>query len=311
MVEALTEVHRNRFKTSGAELVLRGSIHGAEDVAGDIERGRRPAASWRARIPGHGHSRSLPPVPGLADARPLTHVEALNLERLPDHVVVLGGGYVGLEFAQAMRRFGSRVTVIEHGGQLLGREDPDVASAILQLLKDEGVEVMLGSDVTEVRGRSGERLEIKTQSGGAARTVEASDLLVAAGRAANTDRLDAARGGIELDARGYIRVNDRLETTAPGVWAMGDCAGSPMFTHVSLDDFRVVRDNLAGGNRSTATGLFPSACSPTRVGPRRHERGRSQGEEYPLPAVEHSHGSRAAHAHDLGNPRLRQSPGGR
>jgi pyruvate/2-oxoglutarate dehydrogenase complex dihydrolipoamide dehydrogenase (E3) component len=187
----------------------------------------------------------------------MTHVEALNLERLPEHLVVLGGGHVGLEFAQALRRFGSRVTIIQHGPRLLKREDPDMADALLGLMKDEGIEVLLRAELLHVKGRSGTGVVLRVRSEGAERALPASDILVAVGRTPNTDRLDAARAGVELDARGYIRVNDRLQTTAAGVWATGECAGSPQFTHVSEDDCRIVLDNLAGGRRTTRGRLIP------------------------------------------------------
>jgi pyruvate/2-oxoglutarate dehydrogenase complex dihydrolipoamide dehydrogenase (E3) component len=187
----------------------------------------------------------------------MTHVEALNLERLPDHLIVVGGGYVGLEFAQAMRRFGSRVTIIQHGNRLLEREDPDVSAALLELMKDEGVEVLLRAEIASVAGRSGTDVTLQVRSGNVAKAIEASDILVAAGRTPNTDRLDVARAGVLLDDRGYIQVNDKLQTSAADVWAMGDCAGSPQFTHVAYDDFRVVLSNLTGGNRTTRDRLIP------------------------------------------------------
>jgi pyruvate/2-oxoglutarate dehydrogenase complex dihydrolipoamide dehydrogenase (E3) component len=204
-----------------------------------------------------GTRASIPDVPGLAIAGPMTHVEALNLERLPEHLVVLGGGYVGLEFAQAMRRFGSRVTIIQRGPRLLEREDPDVADTLLELMGAEGAEVLLQTEVLNVTGRSGTNVVLRVRSGDGEKTLEASDILVAAGRTPNTDRLDAARAGVELDARGFIRVNEHLQTTAPDVWATGECAGSPQFTHVGEDDCRIVLDNLAGGNRTTHGRIIP------------------------------------------------------
>ncbi|HET6327554.1 MAG TPA: FAD-dependent oxidoreductase [Planctomycetaceae bacterium] len=204
-----------------------------------------------------GSRASIPKVPGLAEARPLTHVEALNLERLPDHLIVIGGGYVGLEFAQAVRRFGSRVTILQHGKQLLEREDPDVAAAIAQLMKDEGIDVVLQADVRDVAGQSGAGVEVRVREGGVEKAIEASDILVAAGRTPNTDRVNVDNGGVRLDSRGYVQVNDRLQTSAADVWAMGDCAGSPQFTHVGFDDFRVVLDNLNGGSRTTRDRLIP------------------------------------------------------
>jgi pyruvate/2-oxoglutarate dehydrogenase complex dihydrolipoamide dehydrogenase (E3) component len=187
----------------------------------------------------------------------MTNVELLELDRLPEHLVVLGGGYVGLEFAQAYRRLGSRVTVIEHGPQLLGREDPDVAEEIQYILSAEGIEVLLGADVLRVEGRSGKGVRLRVRSAGGERTVAGSDILVATGRTPNTADIGLDVAGVELDARGYIEVNDRLETTAPQVWAIGECAGSPQFTHVSEDDFRVIRDNLSGGSRSIRDRLIP------------------------------------------------------
>jgi pyruvate/2-oxoglutarate dehydrogenase complex dihydrolipoamide dehydrogenase (E3) component len=171
--------------------------------------------------------------------------------------VILGGGYVGLEFAQAMRRFGSRVTIIERGPRLLVREDPDVSEALLDLFHDEGIEVLLQASVLRVTGRSGSGVSLQLRVGNEERTLEASDILVAAGRTPNTDRLDVAKAGVELDDRGYVRVNEKLQTTAADVWATGECAGSPQFTHVGEDDFRVVLDNLSGGSRTTRGRVIP------------------------------------------------------
>jgi pyruvate/2-oxoglutarate dehydrogenase complex dihydrolipoamide dehydrogenase (E3) component len=199
----------------------------------------------------------VPNIPGLAQARPMTHVEALNLERLPEHLVIIGGGYVGLEFAQAMRRFGSRVTIIQHGERLLDKEDSDVSAGLLELMKDEGIEVFVDSEVLKVTGCSGENVTLLVRSGTSERTLEASDLLVATGRIPNTDRLNLNRAGVEVDSRGYIRVNEYLQTTASDVWATGESAGSLHFTHVGEDDYRVVLDNLNGGSRTTRGRIIP------------------------------------------------------
>jgi pyruvate/2-oxoglutarate dehydrogenase complex dihydrolipoamide dehydrogenase (E3) component len=258
MVDGLVELHLGHFKASGAELVM-GEARFTEPKTVRVAlnaSGTRLLRGERVFI-NVGTRASIPDVPGLAAAGPMTHVEALNLERLPGHLVILGGGYVGLEFAQAMRRFGSRVTIIQRGPQLLEREDPDVADALRDLMTDEGVEVLLRAQVLGATGRSGTGVALRVRSGAAERALEASDVLVAVGRTPNTDRLDAARAGVELDARGYIRVNDRLQTSAPGVWATGECAGSPHFTHVGEDDCRVVLDNLAGGSRTTRGRLIP------------------------------------------------------
>jgi pyruvate/2-oxoglutarate dehydrogenase complex dihydrolipoamide dehydrogenase (E3) component len=194
---------------------------------------------------------------GLAAAKPLTNVEALELDRLPDHLIVIGGGYVGLELAQAYRRFGSRVTIVETGPQLASREDSDVAAALLEMLRDEGIRVHLGTKVLGVQGWSGQTVSLQLPTPSGDQTIEGSDILVAAGRTPNTAGIGLELAGVALDARGYVAVNDRLETSAPDVWAVGECAGSPQFTHVSADDFRIIRDNLAGGDRTTRNRLVP------------------------------------------------------
>jgi pyruvate/2-oxoglutarate dehydrogenase complex dihydrolipoamide dehydrogenase (E3) component len=258
MVNGLVELHLANFKASGAELILgEGRFSEPKTVQVTLNSGDMRTLRGERVFLNVGTRAAIPDVPGLAAAAPMTHVEALNLERLPEHLVILGGGYVGLEFAQAMRRFGSRVTIVQRGPRLLDREDPDVSDAILELMKDEGIEVLLQTQVQKVTGRSGTGATLQVRSGTTDSTLEASDVLVAAGRTPNTDRLDVAKAGVELDRRGYIRVNEWLQTSAPDVWATGECAGSPQFTHVGEDDCRVVLDNLAGGNRTTRGRLIP------------------------------------------------------
>ena len=176
---------------------------------------------------------------------------------MPSHLIVLGGGYVGLEMAQSYRRFGSRVTVIEAAPQLMSREDSDVSDEVRRILDQEGVEFLLATETLNVNGRSGEEVSLAVRTPSGEQKIEGSDILVAAGRVPNTDGIGLDEAGVELDARGYIRVNERLETTASDVWAIGECAGSPQFTHVSGDDFRVIVDNLAGGTRTTRDRLVP------------------------------------------------------
>jgi pyruvate/2-oxoglutarate dehydrogenase complex dihydrolipoamide dehydrogenase (E3) component len=258
MVEGLVALHLDLYRASGAELIMgQGSFVAPKTLEVRLnDGGTRVLAGDRVFL-NVGTRATIPPTPGLADARPMTNIELLELDRVPEHLIVLGGGYVGLELAQAYRRFGSRVTILEHGPQLLGREDPEISEEVRRILSAEGIEILLGADVLGVEGRSGERLRLRVRTGGTERTIAGSDILVATGRTPNTAGIGLDVTGVELDSRGYIRVNDRLETTAPQVWAVGECAGSPQFTHVSEDDFRIVRDNLAGGKRSTRDRLIP------------------------------------------------------
>ena len=258
MVEGEVQFHLDRFKATGAELI-RGEARFVAPTTIEVhlnDGGQRTiTGDWVFLDLG---SRSIiPDIPGLAAAKPMTHVEALDLDRLPEHVIVLGGGYVGLELAQALRRFGSAVTVIERGRQVATAEDPDVAQAILENFQSEGIEVLLETRLREVDGLSGEKVKVRVENSHGQETIEGTDLLVATGRTPNTRGIGLEAAGIELDVRGYIKVNERLETTAAGVWALGDCAGSPHFTHVAFDDFRVVRDNLNGGSRTTRDRLIP------------------------------------------------------
>jgi pyruvate/2-oxoglutarate dehydrogenase complex dihydrolipoamide dehydrogenase (E3) component len=258
MVEGLIAMHLERYRASGAELIMgTGRFVAPKTLEVQLnDGGTRRLAGERVFLNVGTHA-TIPAIPGLAAAQPLTHIEVLELDRLPEHLIVLGGGYVSLEFAQAYRRFGSRVTVVERGPQLAGREDPDVADAILQVFRAEGIEVWLSAETLRVQGRSGERVSLHVRTPHGEQTLDGSDLLVAAGRTPNTTGIGLDVAGVEVDARGYITVNDRLETTAPEVWAMGECAGSAQFTHVSFDDFRIIRDNLAGGRRTTRDRLIP------------------------------------------------------
>jgi pyruvate/2-oxoglutarate dehydrogenase complex dihydrolipoamide dehydrogenase (E3) component len=258
MVDREIELHLQNYKATGAELIMgAGRFVASKTLEVRLnDGGTRVLAGDRVFLSVGTHA-AIPGIPGLEAARPLTHIEALELDYLPAHLIVLGGGYVGLELAQAYRRFGSRVTVIEAGPQLMGREDPDVADEMQRILSDEGIQFLLPAQVLNVRGRSGEAVSATLRTPSGEQDIEGSDILVAAGRIPNTNGIGLEEVGVELDDRGYIRVNERLETTAPDVWAMGDCAGSPQFTHVAGDDFRIIWDNLAGGKRSTRDRLVP------------------------------------------------------
>jgi len=258
MVEREIDLHLHNYKTSGAELIMgSGRFVAPKTLEVHLNAGGARVLAGDQVFLNLGTHAAIPNIPGLEAARPLTHIEALELDYLPSHLIVLGGGYVGLELAQAYRRFGSPVTVIEHAPQLVSQEDPDVADEVQRILGEEGIEFLLGAQTLSVQGRSGDEVNLTVRTTAGEQKVEGSDVLAAAGRVPNTSGIGLEEAGVELDARGYIRVNERLETTAPNVWAIGECAGSPQFTHVSIDDFRIIRDNLAGADRSTRGRLVP------------------------------------------------------
>lgn len=258
MVDGMIAIHEKKFAVPELEFLLaEGRLVGPRTVEATLpDGGQRHFVAERLFLNLGTHA-SIPGIPGLIKAAPLTHVSALELGHLPSHLIVVGGGYVGVEFAQAFRRFGSEVTVLEFGGQLLGREDPDVADAVRSIFAEGGIDVVLDAETKLVEGRSGDHVRLRVETRSGERSIEGSDILVAVGRTPNTRDIGLEKAGIELDSRGFIKVDDRLQTSAPGVWAMGECAGSPQFTHVALDDFRVVRDNLSGKARTTRDRLVP------------------------------------------------------
>ena len=258
MVDASVAAHLENYRTSGTELIMgTGRFVAPKTLEVRLNDGGMRVLTGDQAFLDVGTHAAIPDVPGLAAAEPLTHIEALELDHLPSHLIVLGGGYVGLELAQAYRRFGSAVTVVEQGPRLMAREDSDVVEEMQRILAEEGIHFLVSAQPLGLRGRSGQEVSLAVRVGSGEQKIEGSHILVAAGRVPNTAAIGLAEAGIELDDRGYIRVNDRLETTASGVWALGECAGSPQFTHVSIDDFTIIRDNLDGGNRSTRDRLVP------------------------------------------------------
>ncbi len=259
MVTGLNEMYLENYRATGATLILGGT---GRFVAPQIVEVSFPDGTTRLLrganvIISTGTRATLDAIPGLAEAQPLTHIEALELDQVPEHLIVLGGGYVGVELAHAMRRFGSRVTILDRNQRLMSREDEDVCDGLRTLLQDEGIDILLGARVKRVSGTSGNAVSIVIEQSGSEKTVKGSHILVAAGRTPNTEGLGLESAGVELTDRGYLKVNERLQTTAPGVWAIGEVAGSPMFTHISIDDFRVVHSNLTGGHRVTTGRQVP------------------------------------------------------
>jgi pyruvate/2-oxoglutarate dehydrogenase complex dihydrolipoamide dehydrogenase (E3) component len=252
MVSGLNDLYRENFNKTGAQFILgSGRFVGPKTVEATLPDGRIRRLRGANVIVSTGTRPAIEPIPGLLEAQPLTHIEALELDEIPEHLIVIGGGYVGIELSQGMRRFGSKVTVVDRNDRLLHREDDDVTEALGSLFKDESIDTLLHARIKRVSGKSGDSVIVVVEQGGKEKTLEGTHLLVAAGRKPNTENIGLDLGGVEVTDRGYIKVNERLETTAPGVWAIGEVAGSPQFTHVSVDDFRVVHDNLTGGNRVT------------------------------------------------------------
>jgi pyruvate/2-oxoglutarate dehydrogenase complex dihydrolipoamide dehydrogenase (E3) component len=258
MVSGLNEMYLENYNNTGAELIFgTGRFIAPRTIEVKLRDGSVRQLRGTNVIISTGTHATLPPISGLVEARPLTHIEALELDRVPEHLLVVGGGYVGIELSQAMRRFGSNVSVLDANDRLLPREDGDVCDALRRLLQDDGIEVVLNVHPTRISGRSGETVQVVVDQHGADKTFAGTHLLVAAGRTPNTEGLGLEAAGVELTDRGYIRVNDRLQTTSPGVWAIGEVAGSPQFTHISVDDFRVVHSALTGGRRTTAGRQVP------------------------------------------------------
>ena len=197
---------------------------------------------------------AVPPLSGLNEVPWLDSTSIMELDRVPEHLLVLGGGYIGLEFGQMFRRFGSAVTVVQRGRQLLAREDPDVAEAVAAILQEDGIEIVLEAEAIRV-GKAADnslRLTVKTPSG--ERVLTGSHLLVAPGRVPNVESLNLAAAGVATDSKGFIRVNEFLETNMPGIYAMGDVNGGPAFTHISYDDFRILKTNLIDGGKTSILG---------------------------------------------------------
>jgi pyruvate/2-oxoglutarate dehydrogenase complex dihydrolipoamide dehydrogenase (E3) component len=258
MVAGFVEVHLDLFRKSGAELLMgEGRFIAPKTIAVTFADDTVRVVRGKQVVINTGTHATIEPIPGLAEANPLTHIEALELEQIPEHLIILGGGYVGMEFAQAMRRFGSRVTVIDRNARLAYKEDDDISQALHDLFRQEGIEVLTGAHVTRVEGKSGGSVKLSVRRGGSDSIIEGSHLLVAVGRTPNASGIGLELAGVELTPQGYIKVNDRLETTASDVWAAGECAGSPHFTHISENDFHVIADNILGGNRVTTGRQVP------------------------------------------------------
>jgi pyruvate/2-oxoglutarate dehydrogenase complex dihydrolipoamide dehydrogenase (E3) component len=260
MVDGLIEMHRTRYDQNGTELIPGiGRFVGSKTIEVELNGGGQRVLTAETVVVSTGSRARIDSIPGMIEAGPLTHVEMLEVGVVPEHLVVIGGGYVGLEFAQVMRRLGSEVSIIERNDRLLHREDEDVSTALTSILAREGVKVYVDANVDSVTGRSGESVTVKIRQHGLPLSIAGTHLLVATGRIPNTAGIGLEVAGIEVGKNGHIRVNEHMETTAEGIYAVGDCAGSPYFTHIAYDDYRIVRERLAGRNR-VSTGRQVPFC---------------------------------------------------
>lgn len=228
--------------TGAQTLLVKDSDGGTTDISAKrifINIGARPAR---------------PGLDGLKDVEALDSTSVMELAAVPEHLLVLGGGYVGIEFGQLFRRFGSAVTIVQRGPALLGREDPDIAEEVARILAEDGVGLLFNTEPIGVQKGPDGQLRLSVKSSNQLRTLVGSHLLLAVGRVPNSDTLNLGAAEIQVDSRGFIKVNDRLETNVPGVYAMGDVKGGPAFTHISYDDFRILRKNLLDGGGATTNG---------------------------------------------------------
>src|SRR5215204_4287361 len=259
IVESFRNGGERRLEKAGVDLIRgEASFAGPKELEVRLSEGGASRLAADAVFINVGGRPSVPPIEGLDGIPTLNSTTILELDEVPEHLMVLGGGYVGLEFAQMFRRFGSEVTIVQRGPQLLAREDTDVAEAVAEVLRDDGIEVLLETDAVSAERDGGIKLNVRTPNG--ERTLSGSHLLVAAGRPPNTDRLNLEAAGVETDERGFVKVNDRLETNVSGIWALGDVKGGPAFTHISYNDYQIVYAILIETQNLTTEGrLVPYA----------------------------------------------------
>lgn len=297
IVESFRSSNRNRLEDAENIDLIRGSARFlAPHEISVRQHGQEYRIEGQTIIINTGARPRIPDIDGLAGVSYLTSRSILDLEEIPDHLIVIGGGYVGLEFGQMFRRFGSQVTILTAGEQLLTREDPDIASNVKEILEQDGLTVHLNARPTAARN-SGGKLEIDFDQNEVGRTIHGSHLLLAAGRVPNTPDLDLEAGGVAADQRGFIEVDERLRTNVKDIYAVGDVNGGPAFTHISYDDFRIMRANLLGQSSRTISGRqvpYTLYIDPQlgRIGLNEAE-ARQRGIEYLIARMPMSHVARA------------------
>ncbi len=247
-------------KTANVELIFgEARLKDAKCVVVELRRGGTRELEGKRIVINTGGRPAVPPIEGLDRVPFLDSTSIMELTELPGHLIVLGGGYIGLEFCQMFRRFGARVTIVNRDLRLILREDPDVSAEVEKILKEDGIEVLNSAQVTRVE-KSGAGVRVLLQSREGAKKISGSHLLLALGRVPNSDRLNLGAAGVQTDKLGYIEVNARLETNIPGIYAIGDVKGGPAFTHISYDDFRILRENWLNGGNATIDGRPVPNC---------------------------------------------------
>lgn len=257
IVDAMRNANLAKFQESGLTLLMgEAQFVGQKELSVKTDKRIEKLSADKIFI-NTGTRPLMPNIPGLNECQPLSSESIMELDRLPEHLLVYGSGYIGIEFAQMFRRFGSRVTVISRSSQILNQEDADISNEILEILKAEGIEFRLSTEIKGAKRINPNKIEFDVRSQGGNQKISGTDILIAVGRVPNTERLNLNAAGIQTNERGFIKVNEKLETTIRGIWALGDVNGGPQFTHVSLDDYRIVSANLRGGSRTVRDRLIP------------------------------------------------------
>ncbi len=257
VVETMIDRNQQAFDSAGVHLLAgSASFLSNNEVCVDDAKTQTVHSADRIVI-NTGARPSIPDIPGLLNSNPLTNESLLDLNQIPEHLLILGAGYIGCEFAQAFRRLGAQVTLVDRNTRLLPKEDPEISQAIHELLESEGIQIILGAKTKEVSGLSSDAVSLHLEAPLSSTTIRGSHLLVALGRLPNTEDLKLQAANVRVRERGGIEVNHQLQTHNPNIWAVGDVTGGPQFTHVSWDDYRILLANLQGGNRTTENRLIP------------------------------------------------------